>query len=579
MLWVGLMATEALVNDELVTPTASRRNPLPRCRCATNDDLTEWGKPEYILPVYYYRALPYDPVRPWKDRDGKWYATIAVDGCNSTTKATPCAAGGQLALFKAVSLKGPWRQVNPLFTTNTTKSGTAARPGHITAEFVTPDYIGGLPGDPDGGKTRVVTQSGYWTQQAFWVGQQNPGWPFSAYWDKTGAVGHHDYGDLFMARTLGSESNQVAVPGRRVMIGWISECHGGGCHDPFASQSLPRDLSLSSDYELLQQFVPELKVLRDEYRALSMSGNPNNSSSGLNVPSMQLEVVASFSFNVSSPPAAPFGVAVLGSQDGLNSTKLSVDCTRAEDGSMCRVTVDDSNQTGRVHTGPLLPLIDQNQHPPPTGMITITLHAYVDHGIVEVIWNNRTAIACTALAPNATWTMLQLFGPVPKNHMMETWSLKAAHAPPMPPPPVPPPSPSPAPPGKWVMFNNTRFASNRGCNPPSPDVTCPTADCCAEFCEKFLADCAAVDWGWQRDNGCNFVCDSSNATTIPMPGQTLVIVRPNQDLCGKLPPSPLHLQVHRPSPFPHTTDLRATCATATALTPLLRTTHFVRPMC
>ena len=32
-------------------------------RCAENDNLTEWSAPEYIFPVYYYRALPYDPVR------------------------------------------------------------------------------------------------------------------------------------------------------------------------------------------------------------------------------------------------------------------------------------------------------------------------------------------------------------------------------------------------------------------------------------------------------------------------------------------------------------------------------------
>ena len=89
---------------------------LHRHRCATNSDLTEWGNPEYIFPVYYYRALPYDPVRPWKDRDGKWYVTIAADGCNATTKATPCAAGGQLALWKGESLRGPWWQVNALFT-------------------------------------------------------------------------------------------------------------------------------------------------------------------------------------------------------------------------------------------------------------------------------------------------------------------------------------------------------------------------------------------------------------------------------------------------------------------------------
>ena len=80
-------------------------------RCAKNDNLTDWGEPEYIFPVYYCerehlrllsvvpisnqcllfrrplkkpliadRGLPYDPTRPWKDNDGKWYATISVDG-------------------------------------------------------------------------------------------------------------------------------------------------------------------------------------------------------------------------------------------------------------------------------------------------------------------------------------------------------------------------------------------------------------------------------------------------------------------------------------------------------------------
>lgn len=46
-------------------------------RCAKKGSnfstLTEWeDSGEFILPFYFYRALPYDPVRPWKDDDGKW---------------------------------------------------------------------------------------------------------------------------------------------------------------------------------------------------------------------------------------------------------------------------------------------------------------------------------------------------------------------------------------------------------------------------------------------------------------------------------------------------------------------------
>jgi hypothetical protein len=31
-------------------------------RCATDENLTRWGAPEYIYPIYYWRGLPYDPV-------------------------------------------------------------------------------------------------------------------------------------------------------------------------------------------------------------------------------------------------------------------------------------------------------------------------------------------------------------------------------------------------------------------------------------------------------------------------------------------------------------------------------------
>ena len=105
----------------------------------------------------YYRPLPYDPVRPWVE-NGTWYSALSTDGCNATTRKRPCAAGGRLDLWSAPRFRGPWTQRAPLFTTNTTASGGVPSVGAITAEFVTSNYIGGLPGDPDGGSTRVVTQ-------------------------------------------------------------------------------------------------------------------------------------------------------------------------------------------------------------------------------------------------------------------------------------------------------------------------------------------------------------------------------------------------------------------------------------
>jgi len=298
-----------------------------------------------------------------------------------------------------------------MFTTNETKSGTAASPGAVTAEFVTSDYFGGLPGDPAKGTTRVVTQNR--PGPTFWVGKQANGGSFDAFWDKVGAVGYYDYGSLTMARTLGSDPNQVAVNGRRVLVGWI-----GGTP---ASQSLARDLSLSEDYELLQQFVPELQVLRKPSTQQTLDKN------AVAKGSMQLEVVASFSFNVSHLPSAPFGVEVLRAKDGSKATRLQVDCSHGI--SACVVGVNATGQGGHWSNGPLLPVVGSAVD----GSVTVRLHAIVDHTIVEAIFNNRTAMVTYAKPHTATDTDVALFGTTVNgieivDAVVQTWELADAGA-------------------------------------------------------------------------------------------------------------------------------------------------------
>jgi len=352
-------------------------------------------------------------VRPWKDTDGRWYSSWSTDGCNATTKKVPCAAGGQLELLVSDALHGPranWRVLPPLFTTNTTKSGAASTPGHITHEFVTSDYFGGLPGDPDGGTTRVVTQNS--RAPTFWVGTQSaPGKPFEAFWDQVGAIGHYDYGSLTMARTLGSDPNQVVVNGRRVLLGWI-----GGPR--VASQSLARDLSLSDQYELLQAFVPELQMLRQpaSFRTTRVAPSDTATAVGHSSGSLQLEISGEFSWAGHSPPASSFGVTVLG-----GTTTIEVDCTgtnpQAPGG--CMVSVDGSS--GRS-SGPLLPL----------GTTAVHMHTIVDHEIVETIFNNRTAmVTYNKHIPSANATSVALFGTgLPGLQVtLHSWHLDAANKP------------------------------------------------------------------------------------------------------------------------------------------------------
>jgi len=409
-------------------------------RCATDESLTAFGASEFLFPVYYYRSLPYDPVRPWRDLDGKLYVALATDGCNATTRTKPCVAGGRLDLWKADRSSGPWTQMAPMFTTNITMSGGVRHIGSVNAEFVTPDYFGGLPGDPDGGATRVVTQNPahspvcppFGSCMVFWVGRQSNGSTFEPYWSVPGAVGHYDYGSLTMARTLGSsDANQVAVPGRRILIGSIGHPAAG------ASQSLPRDLSLSPSRELLQRFVPELQALRmaGSYRHLASryaSRQPPMFAASRELASsssMQFEIWGRFSLDCAKLPQASFGIDVYCAAG--TCTRLQIECTTASESAAiavparasCTVGVNttaqfDPDHNRSVASGPLLPLL------PSAGAYEIVVHAIVDHAIIEVVFNNRTAIGgMYTKPPEATTYATRVFGDVEAE--VDYWELEA----------------------------------------------------------------------------------------------------------------------------------------------------------
>lgn len=361
-----------------------------------------------------------------------WQATKPTSG----TRHTASFIGGQLELLVSDALHGPkanWKQLPPLFTTNATKSGMKESPGAITGEFVTSGYFGGLSGDPDGGKTRVVTQNR--AGPTYWVGKQVAGGQFEAYWDKVGAIGHYDYGTLTMARTLGSDPNQVAKNGRRVLVGWI-----GGTP---ASQSLSRDLTLSKDYELLQQFVPEYQTLRKpatfEQTAVTATDEETATSTAVahSAGSLQMEVVATFSFTAT--PKAVFGISVLG-----GTAQVVVDCANTtvqnngEAPGGCMVGVQDKSSTagsdgtlaaaaaggGKTTSGPLLPV----------GSKTVAVHIIVDHEILETletIVNNRTAMVTYHKAiPSAASTAVTIIGDGTGSGVtgtIKSWSLDAAN--------------------------------------------------------------------------------------------------------------------------------------------------------
>ena len=192
---------------------------------------------------------------------------------------------------------------------------------------------------------------------------------------------------MSMARTLGSDPNQVAVAGRRVIVGWTS----GLWH----LQSLPQDLSVGADDQLLQAFVPELQSLRvgPSVKIEPITTQPFG---------QQLEIFASF-----SPPAQGSGVqgggggktevVVLRSESGAEGTMVGVDFESE------LVYIDGRKQGNSVvRAGPLLGLETNGGGKggvSGSGSV-VTVHIIVDHSVVVAIFNNRTAIT-VAVKPSS----------------------------------------------------------------------------------------------------------------------------------------------------------------------------------
>ena len=393
-------------------------------RCALDDDLTAWSRePEYLFNVSWYRSIPYDPARPWREADGNWYQLLAMDGCNATTRRLPCEMGGQLQLWTSPALRGPraaWRHLGPVFTSN----ATALRGAHLTKEFVTIDFLGGLAGDPEpaglgtrlflnnvggngGGVGCCAGSTSY-----FVVEQAAPGAPMR----EVGPQGMVDWGafrlrsgprpptaqpaglelldgtgsrGFSMARTLGSEgADQVTVPGRRVLIGWTGPADtlkpGLG-----SAQSLPRELSLGPDRRLRQAFVPELQRLR---RGPPVVATAEAAWSPRPV-GMQCEVVATLP-KACAAAHAGCGVAVLA------NAKTATRITLATELGLVLVDATSQNNTA-VRGGPL---------PPPDAAGGWTIHAYADRSIVEVIVNNVTALVVYAAPASAAASGVRLLG-------------------------------------------------------------------------------------------------------------------------------------------------------------------------
>jgi len=330
-----------------------------------------------------------------------WYATISADGCNNTV---PCSLGGREYLYTSPKLRGPganWQLIKePLFTSSFTVMTPYNTAAILRHEFVTADYIGNLTGDPYGGITRVFFNNVIWANMSgttmYFIGRQSgPGTPFTVIYEDELNTGMVDWGAFTsnpnnnlrgraglvatgngpyrMMRTISIDPNQVARRGRKVAFAWLQPTQ------VTASQALARDLTLDPlGTGLLQQFVPELQVLR----------LPGPTFPTTTVFSQQIEVFTQCTISQGSGDTS-FGIFVLLSSDGLDFTRLGV--------SLARDQVFVNAAVG--------PLVRDPMHPD-----VISFHAIVDHSIVTLIVNNRTAITSYVTPRDENSNRVEMFG-------------------------------------------------------------------------------------------------------------------------------------------------------------------------
>ena len=165
--------------------------------------------------------------------------------------------------------------------------------------------------------------------------------------------------------------------------------------------SLPRDLSITQTGQLRQKFAPELAQLRTTHthvgtQPLAVGGVPKaqfiKGGAGL-----QLEIVATFSRDPATLEAGKFGILVFAATNLSEYTAIAFDSAREQfllDRRHSGLAADED-----VRGGPW----------PEPQSASVTVHAYIDHAVVEMIANatlvdkKTGAYLSDASTPIAAW--------------------------------------------------------------------------------------------------------------------------------------------------------------------------------
>jgi beta-fructofuranosidase len=202
-----------------------------------------------------------------------------------------------------------------------------------------------------------------------------------------------DFGSAFYA-----PNSLVDGKGRRILWGWMTQVKGPGWN---GALTLPRLLTLRADGTLGMEPVPELRSLREKHRRLeNLRITPDSAQVLKEVRGDCLEIVAEFE----PTGAREFGLKVRQSADGKEGTLIVFD-----------------REHKQLVVGEVKAPFEMRKNEK-----TLTFHAFLDKGILEVYVNGRACVTCPLRAgPEAQGVALWASGDAVVKSL-DAWEMKSS---------------------------------------------------------------------------------------------------------------------------------------------------------
>ncbi|WP_019243322.1 MULTISPECIES: glycoside hydrolase family 32 protein [Bacillus] len=215
------------------------------------------------------------------------------------------------------------------------------------------------------------------------------------YNENTGKLTHGDFKELDHGHDYYAVQTLHDDQGRRIGIGWMDMWESnmptkeeGWC----GALTLPRELSITEDNQVIMKPVEELSLLRKQELPIDITEVNNESiDTGIHEDLLELKV----EFSLKGLTAEKFGIKVRCSDDNSEETVIGVDVKNAK-------LYLDRDRSGKGVDGIRQTNINVQAD-------SVSLHVYVDRSSVEVFANDGMINMTSRIYPKTTSLNVQLF--------------------------------------------------------------------------------------------------------------------------------------------------------------------------